>query len=175
MTAHWFTPAGLHTAAARLPVEGELASFDGATGWFNSAPLTPAGLRGKVVLVDFWTYTCINWLRTLPYVRAWAQKYADYGLVVIGVHTPEFPFEHDPDNVRWALKDLRVDYPVPADNDYAVWEAFDNHYWPALYLAEVVVPDVPLRVGEVEGGPVVVVESFPDRVVVVGRDRVIDP
>jgi thiol-disulfide isomerase/thioredoxin len=136
MTAHWFTPAGLHTAAARLPVEGDLASFDGATGWFNSAPLTPAGLRGKVVLVDFWTYTCINWLRTLPYVRAWAQKYADYGLVVIGVHTPEFPFEHDPDNVRWALKDLRVDYPVPADNDYAVWEAFDNHYWPALYLAD---------------------------------------
>jgi thiol-disulfide isomerase/thioredoxin len=136
MTASWFTPAGLHTAAARLPVEGELASFDGATGWFNSPPLTPAGLRGKVVLADFWTYTCINWLRTLPYVRAWAGKYAEHGLVVVGVHTPEFPFEHDADNVRWALKDLRVDYPVATDNDYAVWEAFDNHYWPALYLAD---------------------------------------
>jgi len=132
----WFTPAGLHTSSARLPVEGELASFGGATGWFNSPPLTAAGLRGKVVLVDFWTYTCINWLRTLPYVRAWAEKYAEHGLVVIGVHTPEFPFEHDPDNVRWALKDLRVDYPVATDNDYAVWRAFGNHYWPALYAAD---------------------------------------
>jgi thiol-disulfide isomerase/thioredoxin len=136
MTAHWPMPAGLHTAPARLPVEGNLASFSGATGWFNSPPLTPDGLRGKVLLVDFWTYTCINWLRTLPYVRAWAQKYAEHGLVVVGVHTPEFPFEHDADNVRWALKDLRVDYPVPADNDYAVWRAFDNHYWPAVYLAD---------------------------------------
>ena len=122
MTAHWPTPAGLHTASARLPVEGELPSFDGATGWLNSPPLTPAGLRGKVVLVNFWTYTCVNWLRTLPYVRAWAEKYASYGLVVIGVHTPEFPFEHNADNVRWALKDMTVDYPVATDNDYAVWK-----------------------------------------------------
>jgi thiol-disulfide isomerase/thioredoxin len=136
MTANWFAPAGLHTAAARLPMEGELSSFGGATGWFNSSPLTPAGLRGKVVLVDFWTYTCINWLRTLPYVRAWAGEYAKHGLVVIGVHTPEFPFEKDADNVRWALKDMRVDYPVATDNDYAVWQAFDNHYWPALYFAD---------------------------------------
>jgi thiol-disulfide isomerase/thioredoxin len=136
MAAFWREPAGLHTAAARLPVEGELASFAGATGWLNSPPLTPAGLRGKVVLVDFWTYTCINWLRTLPYVRAWAEKYAGHGLVVVGVHTPEFPFEHDPDNVRWAVKDLRVDYPVATDNDYAVWRAFDNHYWPAGYFAD---------------------------------------
>ena len=136
MTASWFTPAGLHTAAARLPVEGELPSLGGATRWYNSPPLTPADLRGKVVLVDFWTYTCINWLRTVPYVRAWAEKYAAYGLVVIGVHTPEFPFEKDAENVRWALKDMRVDYPVATDNDYAVWEAFDNHYWPAAYFAD---------------------------------------
>ena len=95
MTAHWRTPAGLHTSPARLPVEGELPSFDGATGWLNSAPLTAADLRGKIILVNFWTYTCINWLRQLPYLRAWAGKYADHGLVVIGVHTPEFAFEHD--------------------------------------------------------------------------------
>ena len=133
---NWLTPAGLHTAAARLPVEGQLPSFGGATRWYNSPPLTPADLRGKVVLVDFWTYTCINWLRTLPYIRAWAEKYADHGLVVIGVHTPEFPFEKDAENVHWALKDMRVDYPVATDNDYAVWEALDNHYWPALYFAD---------------------------------------
>jgi thiol-disulfide isomerase/thioredoxin len=136
MTAHWPMPIGLHTASARLPVEGELASFGGATGWFNSPLLTKADLRGKVVLVDFWTYTCINWLRTLPYVRSWAEKYSSHGLVVIGVHTPEFPFEKDADNVRWAIKDMMVDYPVAADNDYAVWGAFDNHYWPALYFAD---------------------------------------
>ena len=136
MTAPWRAPAGLHVASARLPDEGELPSLAGATGWFNSPPLTPAGLRGKVVLVDFCTYTCVNWLRTLPYVRAWAGKYAEHGLVVIGAHTPEFPFEKDAGNVRWALKDLRVDYPVAADNDYAVWEAFGNHYWPALYVAD---------------------------------------
>jgi thiol-disulfide isomerase/thioredoxin len=133
MNAHWLPPAGLHTAAARLPVEGELASFGGATGWLNSPPLTPAGLRGKVVLVNFCTYTCINWLRQLPYVRAWAAKYAGHGLVVIGVHTPEFGFEHDPGNVR---RQLRVDYPVAIDNDYAIWRAFDNNYWPALYFAD---------------------------------------
>jgi thiol-disulfide isomerase/thioredoxin len=136
MTAHWLAPAGLHTAAARLPFEGELPAFGGATGWLNSPPLTPDGLHGKVVLVNFWTYTCINWLRQLPYVRAWAEKYSGPGLVVIGVHTPEFGFEHSPDNVRRAVQDMRVGYPVAIDNDYAVWGAFDNHYWPALYFAD---------------------------------------
>jgi thiol-disulfide isomerase/thioredoxin len=136
MKPHWPMPVGLHTAAARLPVEGELASFDGATGWLNSPPLTPAGLRGTVVLVDFWTYTCINWLRQLPYVRAWAEKYSGQGLVVIGVHTPEFAFEHDPENVRRAVANIKVEYPVALDSDYAVWRAFDNYYWPALYFAD---------------------------------------
>jgi len=129
-------PAGLHTASAQLPVEGELPSLAGATGWLNSPPLTPTGLHGKVVLVNFWTYTCINWLRQLPYVRAWAGKYSGQGLVVIGVHTPEFDFEHDHDNVRRAAADMRIDYPVAIDDDYAVWLAFDNHYWPALYFAD---------------------------------------
>ena len=128
--------ATMHPAAAQLPVEGSLPSLGGATGWLNSPPLTAADLRGNVVLVNFWTYTCINWLRTLPYVRAWAEKYTDQGLVVIGVHTPEFDFEHDLDNVRQQVKDLRVDYPVAIDNDYAIWSAFDNHYWPALYVAD---------------------------------------
>ena len=96
----------------------------------------PAGLRGKVVLASFWTYTCINWLRQLPYLRAWAGKYSGDGLVVIGVHTPEFGFEHDVDNVHRAVKSMRVDYPVAIDNDYAIWRAFDNHYWPALYFAD---------------------------------------
>ena len=136
MTAHWPVPAGLHTASLRLPVEGELPSLGGATGWLNSPPLTPAGLRGNVVLVGFWTYTCINWLRQLPYVRAWAGKYSGRGLVVIGVHTPEFPFEHNADNVRQAVQETRIDYPVATDNDYSVWRAFDNHYWPALYFAD---------------------------------------
>jgi thiol-disulfide isomerase/thioredoxin len=122
--------------AAELPVEGHLPGFDGATGWLNSPPLTAADLRGRVVLVNFWTYTCINWLRTLPYVRAWAERYQDQGLVVIGVHTPEFDFEHDLDNVRQAVNDLGVDYPVATDNDYAIWTAFDNHYWPALYFVD---------------------------------------
>ncbi len=128
--------ATTHPAAVRLPVEGSLPSLAGATEWLNSPPLTAADLRGHVVLFDFCTYTCINWLRTLPYVRAWAEKYADHGLVLIGVHTPEFDVEHDLDNVRRALKDLRVDYPVAVDNDYAIWSAFDNHYWPALYFAD---------------------------------------
>ena len=136
MKAHWPVPAGLHTATARLPVEGELPSFGGATGWLNSPPLTPAGLRGNVVLASFWTYTCINWLRQLPYLRAWAGKYSGQGLVVIGVHTPEFPFEHDADNVRRAVADMGVGYPVAIDNDYAIWRAFGNHYWPALYFAD---------------------------------------
>jgi len=120
----------------RLPIEGELPSFGGATGWLNSPPLTADGLRGKVVLADFWTYTCINWIRSLPYVRGWAAKYASQGLVVIGVHTPEFPFEKDADNVRRAVKDMGVGYPVAIDNDYAIWSAFGNHYWPALYFAD---------------------------------------
>jgi thiol-disulfide isomerase/thioredoxin len=136
MNIRWRAPAGLHVASARLPDEGELPSLDGATGWLNSPPLTPAGLRGKVVLVDFWTYTCINWLRQLPYLRAWADKYSSHGLVVIGVHTPEFSFEQAADNVRRAVEEMRIDYPVALDNDYSVWRAFDNHYWPALYFAD---------------------------------------
>ena len=136
MSARWFSPAGLHTASASLPVEGRLPSFDGATGWLDSPPLTAADLRGKVVLVNFWTYTCINWLRQLPYVRAWAERYRGDGLVVLGVHTPEFPFEHDRDNVRRAVKDMRVAYPVVVDNDYEVWRAFDNYFWPALYFVD---------------------------------------
>jgi hypothetical protein len=136
MNKPWPSPAGLHLAGARLPFEGELASFDGATGWLNSPPLTPAGLRGKVVLVSFCTYTCINWLRQLPYLRAWAGKYAGHGLVVVGVHTPEFGFEHDGDNVHRALADMAIEYPVAIDSDYAVWNAFDNDYWPALYFAD---------------------------------------
>jgi thiol-disulfide isomerase/thioredoxin len=119
-----------------LPVEGSLPSLAGATGWLNSPPLTAADLRGKVVLVDFWTFTCINWLRTLPYLRAWADKYHDHGLVLIGVHTPEFDVEHDLDNVQRAVTDLQVSYPVVVDNDYAIWSAFDNHYWPALYFVD---------------------------------------
>jgi thiol-disulfide isomerase/thioredoxin len=125
-----------HPAAVQLPVEGRMPPLDGATEWLNSSPLSTEGLRGRVVLVDFWTYTCINWLRTLPYLRAWAQRYQPHGLVVIGVHTPEFDVEHDLDNVRRAVKDLQVDYPVVIDNDYAIWSAFDNHYWPALYLVD---------------------------------------
>jgi thiol-disulfide isomerase/thioredoxin len=128
--------ARMHPAGVQLPVEGRMPSLEGATGWLNSPPLTAAELRGKVVLVQFWTYTCINWLRTLAYVRAWAEKYRRHGLVVIGVHTPEFDFEHDLDNVRRAVTDLGVDYPVVVDNDYAIWSAFDNHYWPALYLVD---------------------------------------
>ena len=123
-------------AAAELPVEGELPSLGGANGWLNSRPLTAADLRGKVVLVEFWTYTCINWLRTLPHVRAWAEKYKDQGLVVVGVHAPEFSFEKDVDNVRRAAKDLRVDYPIAIDSDHAVWRAFGNQYWPALYFVD---------------------------------------
>ena len=129
-------PAGLHTRGAELPVEGRLASFDGATGWLNSDPLTPAGLLGKVVLVDFWTYTCVNWLRQLPYVRAWADRYAEHGLVVVGVHTPEFGFERDVDNIRAAVALRGITYPVAIDSQYGVWQAFDNHYWPALYFAD---------------------------------------
>jgi thiol-disulfide isomerase/thioredoxin len=122
--------------AVDLPVEGQLPSLAGASGWLNSSPLTAAGLRGKVVLVNFWTYTCINWLRQLPYLRAWAGKYQDDGLVVLGVHTPEFDVERNLENVRRAVTDLRVDYPVVIDNDYAIWDAFGNRYWPALYFVD---------------------------------------
>jgi thiol-disulfide isomerase/thioredoxin len=117
-------------------VEGSLPGFGGATGWLNSERLTPEGLRGKVVLVDFWTYTCINWLRTLGYVCAWAEKYAHQGLVVVGVHTPEFPFERDVDNIRWAVQKDGIRYPVAIDSKYRVWRAFANHYWPAVYIAD---------------------------------------
>ena len=114
-----------------------MPALDGATGWLNSEPLGPADLRGHVVLVDFGTYTCINWLRTLGYVRAWAEKYGDPGLVLVGVHTPEFPFEHDAENVRVAIRDMNLEHPIALDNDYAIWRAFSNHYWPAVYLADV--------------------------------------
>src|SRR5580700_1098378 len=107
-----------------------------ATTWLNSAPLTPAELRGKVVLVEFWTYSCINWRRQLPYVRAWAEKYKGQGLVVIGVHAPEFSFEKDVDNVRQAAKELHIDYPIAIDNDHAIWRDFNNEYWPALYFVD---------------------------------------
>jgi cytochrome c biogenesis protein CcdA/thiol-disulfide isomerase/thioredoxin len=121
---------------AQLPVEGDLPSLAGATQWFNSAPLTPQALRGKVVLVDFWTYSCINCIRSLPYVNAWAQKYRDHGLVVIGVHSPEFAFEKDPANVAKAIKDFHIAYPVAMDNDYAIWKGFHNEYWPAHYFID---------------------------------------
>jgi thiol-disulfide isomerase/thioredoxin len=119
-----------------LSVEGHLPSLEGAAGWLNSPPLATADLRGKVVLIDFWTYTCINWLRTLGFVRAWAEKYEEQGLVVIGIHTPEFPFERDVDNVRRAVEEMRVGYPIALDPDYEVWDAFSNRYWPAVYIAD---------------------------------------
>ena len=113
-----------------------MPSSAGATEWLNSEPLGPDELRGRVVVVNFWTLTCINWLRQEPYVRAWSQTYRDAGLVVIGVHTPEFSFEHDTDGVRRATKERAIDYPVAVDNDYEVWSAFANHYWPALYFVD---------------------------------------
>ena len=132
-------------AAARLGMSGtlqpkqrvsrELAALGAAQEWLNSPPLTPPSLAGKVVLVDFWTYTCINWLRTLPYVRAWVKRYRE-SLVIVGVHTPEFAFEHNVDNVRRAVKQMEIEYPVVIDNDYAIWRAFNNRYWPALYFLD---------------------------------------
>ena len=116
------------------PDHGALSALDSAPVWLNTEPLTAAGLRGRVVLVDVWTYSCVNWLRTLPYVRAWHERYRDRGLVVVGVHAPEFGFEHDLDNVRRAVAALDVGYPVVIDNDFAIWRSLDNHYWPAVYL-----------------------------------------
>jgi thiol-disulfide isomerase/thioredoxin len=124
------------SAAVHLPVEGDLPSLGGATEWLNSKPLTPGALRGKVVLVQFWTYTCVNWLRTLPYVRAWTEKYNDKGLVVVGVHTPEFAFEKTPANIRRAIQDMGIAYPVAVDSNYGIWTAFGNEYWPALYFID---------------------------------------
>jgi hypothetical protein len=129
----WFRP---HRGATRLSNEGRFPSLDGATQWLNSPPLTPTGLSGKVVVVNFCTYTCINWLRTLPYVRAWVDRYRDDGLVMIGAHTPEFTFEHDVANVEEMLAAMRVDWPIAVDNDYGIWGAFANHYWPALYFID---------------------------------------
>ncbi|HSC05480.1 MAG TPA: cytochrome c biogenesis protein DipZ [Steroidobacteraceae bacterium] len=119
-----------------LPVEGELPGFDGAVGWLNSSPLTAEGLRGKVVLVDFWTYSCINCLRTLPYLKAWYERYKDQGFVIVGVHSPEFAFEKDERNVRRAVREFGIEYPVALDNDYAIWQDFNNQYWPAHYFVD---------------------------------------
>jgi hypothetical protein len=121
---------------APISSAGRLPGFAGATGWLNSAPLGEDDLRGRVVLTDFWTYTCINWLRTLGWVRAWAERYADHGLAVVGVHTPEFPFEADAENVARAVEELNVPYAVALDPDYAIWNAFANRYWPAVYIAD---------------------------------------
>ena len=119
-----------------MSADAHIPSLGGATEWINSQPLSPAGLSGQVVLVNFWTLTCINWLRQEPYVRAWSRAYRDDGLVVIGAHTPEFSFEHEIDLVRRATKEREIDYPVVVDNDYDVWNAFDNNYWPALYFVD---------------------------------------
>jgi len=131
---------GEHLIAAdsqpALGDEGAMPDLDGAIGWLNSAPLSRKSLRGKVVLVDFWTYTCINSLRPLPYVKAWAARYKDTGLVVIGVHTPEFSFEKEPANVENALRDLKVIYPVAIDSESRIWQSFDNQAWPAQYLID---------------------------------------
>jgi cytochrome c biogenesis protein CcdA/thiol-disulfide isomerase/thioredoxin len=128
--------AATQQSSARLPVEGQLPSLAGAADWLNSPPLTAEGLRGHVVLVDFWTYSCINCLRALPYVEAWAKKYRDQGLIVIGVHAPEFAFERNIDNVHAAVKRLGIDYPVAIDNNYAIWRGFNNEYWPAHYFID---------------------------------------
>jgi thiol-disulfide isomerase/thioredoxin len=134
------TSSAAEPAAAKpsgLPVEGRMAGFSGATTWLNSAPLSPQQLRGKVVLVDFWTYSCINCIRTVPYIRAWAAKYRDRGLVVVGVHTPEFKFEEDLVNINAAVGRFKIDYPIAVDSNQKIWQAWGNRYWPALYLADV--------------------------------------
>jgi thiol-disulfide isomerase/thioredoxin len=122
--------------ATSLPIEGEMPSLTGATAWINSLPLTAADLRGKVVLVEFWTYTCINWLRSHAYVRAWAEKYNEHGLVVFGVHAPEFPFEREVENVQRAVQEMQIHYPIAVDSAYAIWNAFQNNYWPAFYFVD---------------------------------------
>jgi len=124
------------TPSIQLPVEAELPPLAGATGWLNSEPLSPDSLRGSPVLLEFWTFTCINWIRTLPYVRSWYEKYRHDGLVVLGVHTPEFEVERDIEHVRRATAQMRIDYPIAVDSDYRIWRALGNHYWPALYFAD---------------------------------------
>ena len=124
------------TKPSNLPVEGRAGGFNGATTWLNSAPLTPQQLRGKVVLVDFWTYSCINCIRTVPYIRAWAAKYRERGLVVVGVHTPEFKFEEDLVNINAAVGRFQIDYPIAVDSGQQIWQAWGNRYWPALYLVD---------------------------------------
>ena len=124
------------TSSIPLPIEGRMPSLEGSGEWINSPPLTPAGLVGKVVLIDIWNYSCINWIRQVPYVRAWADKYRDRGLVVIGVHSPEFDFEKNVDNVRRAAKVMNVPYPIVTDDDHAIWRALDNEAWPALYFID---------------------------------------
>jgi thiol-disulfide isomerase/thioredoxin len=124
------------SSTLRLPVEGELPPLHGATGWLNTEPITPVSLRGRPVLIEFWTFTCINWIRTLPYVRAWFEKYRADGLVVVGVHTPEFEVERDIEHVRRAAREMRIEYPIAVDSDYRIWQAFGNEYWPALYFAD---------------------------------------
>jgi thiol-disulfide isomerase/thioredoxin len=133
MLRSWQQP--LHSIDTSAATD-ELSALRSATAWINSTPLTATALKGKVVLVQFWTFTCINWLRTLPYTRAWEEAYKNAGLVVIGVHTPEFSFEHNLENVRRAARELRVNYPIAVDSDYAVWRGFNNQYWPALYLVD---------------------------------------
>ncbi len=125
-----------YPSPTQLPIEGELPSLSNATGWINTKPLKSTDFKGKVVLINFCTYSCINWLRTLPYVRSWASKYKEQGLVVVGVHTPEFTFEKNIDNVRKAIADIKIDYPIAIDNDYAIWRDFKNQYWPALYFID---------------------------------------
>src|SRR5215813_7971044 len=133
----WRTPMKpMMTSSIPLPIEGNLPSFEGGGPWLNSPPLTPAALRGKVVLLDIWNYSCINWIRQSPYVRAWAEKYKDQGLVVIGVHSPEFSFETDADHVRRAVKAMNVTYPIVMDSDHAIWDALENEAWPALYFVD---------------------------------------
>jgi len=139
---HFLGAAAMTIAAAQFGTtayakdRSELSSLARATAWLNSQPLTDEGLQGKVVLIEFWTYSCINWRRQLPYVRAWAEKYEKQGLVVVGVHSPEFSFEKDIDNIRWAAKDMRIDYPIAVDSDHAIWQRFHNEYWPALYFVD---------------------------------------
>jgi thiol-disulfide isomerase/thioredoxin len=128
--------AGAEVGRGALPVEGMAAGFDGATTWLNSAPITAGQLRGKVVLVDFWTYSCINCIRTMPYVRAWAQKYRSQGLAVVGVHTPEFRFEQDLTNVNAAIGRFQIDFPVAVDSNHQIWRTWGNRYWPAYYLVD---------------------------------------